>query len=369
MASNTDAFGGSGWQQMLADLMKGVLSGQIDLGNLLGTYTKPAYTPTESETLLAIYNNRPDLQAAFKKANKNKTPDEAKQLQMMRDWTKTGEGANLVKQPGGLVAYAQSQKDLAGNPWLRASTPETKTPTLGQQNQDWAKLSGQQGLALDYAKTLASMSGPADYGKSWLLQQNAAKTQIPAWGKILQNMTGIQGNNPASQGLIQRAFGGQQPAGNQQQGAYFDAQGKWQQPNNGMMYAQGAPSGNMAGGQQGNAANAATGGGQNWQQLAQALQAQFSQNQLGSNVLQKGTTLNGAQSGFGTQQQQAPAWTPSLRPQDVTAQGWNALSPSAQQGMMGIIGSLTGQDPNDWLKQMQQLSPIGQATGRTQWGF
>jgi hypothetical protein len=365
MASNTDAFGGSGWQQMLADLMKGVLSGQIDLGNLLGTYTKPAYTPTESETLLAIYNNRPDLQAAFKKANKNKTPDEAKQLQMMRDWTKTGEGANLVKQPGGLVGYAQSQKDLAGNPWLKASTPETKTPTLGQQSQDWTKQSGQQGLALDYAKTLASMSGPADYGKSWLLQQNAAKTQIPAWGKILQNMTGIQGNNPASQGLIQRAFGGQQPAGSQQQGQFLTSTG--------------GPSVNMAGGQQGNVANSATGTNQNWQQMMQAQLAQALQGMsnapkpaggygdtMPADALKQGVTLNGTQ--FGTQQQ-SPAWTPSLRPQDVTAQGWNALSPSAQQGMMGIIGSLTGQDPNDWLAQMQKLSPIGQATGRTQWGF
>jgi hypothetical protein len=61
---------------------------------------------------------------------------------------------------------------------------------------------------------------------------------------------------------------------------------------------------------------------------------------------------------------QAPQLPPAVLPQQVNAAQWQALTPSAQQGIAGLAGQ-QGWYEQDWLDQMQRMFPKGNATGST----
>jgi len=64
----------------------------------------------------------------------------------------------------------------------------------------------------------------------------------------------------------------------------------------------------------------------------------------------------------------AQAQTPSLAPQKVGAQQWSALTPSAQQGLLGYTEQ-QGYNADDWYQRMMQMAPKGQASPATQWRY
>jgi hypothetical protein len=63
---------------------------------------------------------------------------------------------------------------------------------------------------------------------------------------------------------------------------------------------------------------------------------------------------------------QAPQLPPAVLPQQVNARQWQALTPSAQQGIVGLAGQ-QGWYEQDWLDQMARMFPKGAGTGATQY--
>jgi hypothetical protein len=328
MASTGQTTAGSGWAGMTAEQYMALLQAQAAKAGAMGYWEQPEYQPTEEEVLMAIYNNRPDLKNAFKNKGKELT-DNAKILSKMRTWAQSGEAANLMKTHGSLVGYAQKQTDLAGRPWIAATKSKTETPTMAREQwnaqtgqwektfaregEQWNQNFGlqkdqlglqQQNAGLSLIQTLAAQRGPADWAAYWQTQNAAANTQLPAWAQILAQKTGVVAQSPAAQGLMGAATGQSIP------GTTFGTQ----------------------------------------QQRPQ-----------GSELFQPGAVAKAA-----------PSWAPQVptqplgvAPQQVNALQWNALSPTAQQGLVGYVDTMGGVSGTDWISKLQRMMPTGQASSMT----
>jgi hypothetical protein len=103
------------------------------------------------------------------------------------------------------TAAAQTQKDqwaaeLGVNKEQFSQTfgLQERAQTQSEQQGAWSKEKDQAQLALSWAQLAASQSGPRNAFKQWNIEQAGAKTQLPAWQNVLQNVLAQQGLGPGA---------------------------------------------------------------------------------------------------------------------------------------------------------------------------
>jgi len=192
--------------------------------------------------------------------------------------------------------YAMQQAELALQQGIALGYVNGQ-PTLAREQQEWNKQYQQYGLGVDYLALLSQQQGPGDWVSYWNTVRAAQQTPVPAWAHAL-----IQGQNlPA-----------------------------WQAPYYIPAWQQGAQ---PAAGQLAQQANAQ--GQQPWYMAAQG-QAQGAPDLMS-------TWQNAAQ---------------QMVPWHVSPEVWGSLSPTEQQGALGMIDS-TGGASQDWYNMMQKAWPTG----------
>jgi hypothetical protein len=193
-------------------------------------------------------------------------------------------------------SYAMQQAELALQQEIALGYVNDQ-PTLARQQAEWNRELQQQNLGMEYLALLSQQRGPADWVSYWNTVRAAQQTPVPAWAKAL-----IQGQNlPA-----------------------------WQQPYYIPTWQQGAQPTTGQPAQQANAQ-----GQPPWYAAAQG-QAQGAPDLMA-------TWQNAAQ---------------QMVPWHVSPEVWGSLSPTEQQGALGMIDSVGGSS-QDWYQAMQNAWPTG----------
>ena len=393
MASTTEVKGGYEYQQLAAQLAN--MAAQLaQMRNQMRGYMPSEDQPTRNDVLNAIYKNRPDLQAAYeaKKSTKDKkgklwTGDP---IAFMEDWLKTTAESEVKSDP---TAYAKKQGWIA---------KPGEVPTLEREKFDADKAQAAATLGLSrqqFEQTLAlQTAAAATQREQWAAQLGMDKDQFEKTYTLQQQQFEEQRNQAAAQlGLSREQFEWQREYQAQQLGMtkdQFEKQYGLQQRAQTLSEQQAG-----WGKEQGQAQlaldwaslqaqNKGPGNAfQLWglQQAAARTQLPQWQQALQSVLQQQGIAppqgLYGSQGAAGqaaatlagsvTPPAPAtpgapPVLPPAVLPQQVNAAQWQALTPSGQQGIVGLAGQ-QGWYEQDWLDQMARMFPKGAGNPNTQY--
>jgi hypothetical protein len=219
-----------------------------------------------------------------------------------------------------------------------------------------------QNLGLGYLDLLGSLKGPEDWVQYANSQRAGEQTSLPAWARML-----TEGMTPAA---FQGASGPSTPAsipGMLQPTAMptaptTPATGGLASRNVNMSFLPGAPNPNTGGLTPGNVNM----GMQGWANPRLTQPDHSAGVQIGAS--QQPTALAGGQS---LQQQAAasmPQWmAPLMQGHSVRSDQFQNLQPFERSMLAGAVNA-NGGNFDDWLYQLQQAAPKGQATGQSFWG-
>jgi hypothetical protein len=387
--ADTEVKGGFDWQQLAAQIAQ--MAAQLQqMRDQMKGYVTTSNVPSRADVLNAIYANRPDLQNAYAAERKKDANKAGDVFAYMERWIAKTTEKEIATDP---LAYAKKMR------WITSDT--TQVPTLEREKFDADKAQAAAALGVSkeqFEKTLALQTRQADEQQArWAAELGMSKDQFEKQFSLQQQQFELQREQAAaSMGLSRDEFEWQRDYQAQQLGmtkdqfekqfglqerqfGFTQQQAEWQKQNQQAQLALDW------------AALAAQNTGPrnafklwNIQQMGaktqlpawqQVLQNVLQQQGLGGAAAPAAPGMAGAPTAAsavpavaGAGGIVAPPASPGLAPQKVAANQWQALTPSAQQGVLGYVEQ-QGYYPEDWYQRMLQMQPKGQASPLTAWRY
>lgn len=348
-APDGDVYGGYEWNAMMAQLMEMLFNQQLQQAGLMGwmDLTDDAGNVTKTPTL-----SREQWEEAVRQADQEYLRQIGLDKQQIDQWNKLFDQNNKQAQQEylrqiGLDQEAIRQFDLQHG--------------LNQQVLQLQAELGRGGLGMDYFNLLGSLKGPEDWVQYANVQRAAEQTDVPAWARML-----VEGVTPAA---FQGASGPSTPASipgmlqptTTPTTPSAPATGGLAPGNPDMGFLPGAPNPNTGGLTPGNV-------NMGMQGAANPLLTQANH----SAGVQIGASQQpAAPAGQSLQQQAAasmPQWmAPLMQGHSVRSDQYQNLQPFERAMLAGAVNANSG-NFDDWLYQLQQAAPKGQATGQSFFG-